>query len=240
MKLFKNNKISTIIVITAFFIFLIVFCFYTNYKNKTVSTFNISDYDRTVIIDAGHGGFDGGAVGLDGTAEKEINLQISQKLSNILKLQGFNVIMTRNSDDSIHSKDAQTIRQKKISDIHNREKIIRENPNAIFVSIHQNKYSDSSASGTQVFYSKNNKLSESLAQKVQNSVVDNLQKNNYRKIKQSGTEIYLLYYSQIPSIMVECGFVSNYDDLNNLKNEDYQIKIAESIADGIINFYRTG
>lgn len=237
MKIFKNHGITAATVLSVFFILIILFLYYTNLKNSSYSVFNNQLENRTVIVDAGHGGFDGGAVAADGTNEKEINLQIADKLNSILKIYGFNVIMTRTDDDSVHDENAQTIRQKKVSDIHNREKIIIENPDAIFVSIHQNKYPDSSVSGTQVFYSKNNPLSYVLAQKIQDSVVRNLQNDNYRKTKQSGTEIYLLYHSEIPSVMVECGFVSNYGDLEKLKNSEYQKQIAESIADGILNYF---
>lgn len=234
----KHYKAVVAAVILIFFIFLILFSYYTDYKNKLLGVFSTNLRISTVIVDAGHGGADGGAVALDGSAEKVINLQISQKLASLLRLYGFNVIMTREDDDSIHDESAETLRQKKVSDIHNREKIINENPDAIFISIHQNKFDDSSVHGTQVFYSKNNPLSLVLAQNIQNTVAQNLQKDNYRKIKQSGTEIYLLYHSQIPSVMVECGFVSNYEDLQNLKNEEYQKKIAQSIADGIIKYYK--
>lgn len=228
-------KRSDLIII--FFILLIVIILYASAGNKS-QTVSAEPIYRTVIVDAGHGGIDGGAVGTDGTLEKDINLQISHKLCCLLKLYGFNVIMTRNDDNSIHSKDAQTVRQIKVSDIHNREKIITDNPNAVFVSIHQNKYPDASVCGTQVFYSKNNSDSPVLAQKIQDSIVENIQKNNYRKIKPSGTEIYLLYHSPIPSVMVECGFVSNQNELNELKNDEYQKKIALSIADGILKYYK--
>ncbi|MCQ2479317.1 MAG: N-acetylmuramoyl-L-alanine amidase [Clostridia bacterium] len=237
MKLNKNLK-TAIWAVSIFFILLILLSIYTYLKNDTVSVFNQTHLKQTVIVDAGHGGADGGAIGIDGTVEKEINLQIANKLKCILHLYGYNVIMTRDDDESIHDDDAKTIRQKKVSDIHNRERIINENPDAVFISIHQNKYSDTAVHGTQVFYSKNNPLSPSLAQNVQDSVVENLQKDNYKTIKKSGTEIYLLYHSPIPSIMVECGFVSNSDELTKLKDQEYQLKLAESIADGILNFYK--
>lgn len=238
LKFEKNLKTAVVAVILVFIILLIIFAIYAKHKNDAIGVFSQNPLKQTIIVDAGHGGADGGAIGVDGTIEKEINLQIANKLRCILQLYGYNVIMTREDDDSIHDESAKTIRQKKVSDIHNREKIIIENPDAVFISIHQNKYSDASVHGTQVFYSKNNPLSPSLAQNVQNSIVDNMQKDNYKKIKKSGTEIYLLYHSQIPSIMVECGFVSNSNDLSDLKDGEYQLKLAESIADGILNYYK--
>lgn len=239
MKSFKIIKNKPVIIILLFIILILSLIIYTAKTNESFTGVSGNIYNfRTVIVDAGHGGADGGTTGSDGSVEKEINLQIAQKLNRLLCLYGFNVIMTRENDDSIHSDDSATLRQKKISDIHNRMKIINENPDAIFVSIHQNHFADMSVHGTQVFYSKNNPMSRILAQKIQDSVAQNIQPDNMRQIKKSGTEIYLLYNSKSPSIMVECGFMSNKNDLSLLLDDDYQKKIALSIADGILNFYK--
>lgn len=233
----KKFNLYVSIIIVLFLIIITFFLLYTARCNeKAVYTVGNVTECKTIILDAGHGGFDGGAVGLDGTEEKKINLQITIKLKAVLELYGYEIILTRNSDDAIHDGEAQTIRQKKVSDIKNREAIIKENPDAIFVSIHQNKFYDESVSGAQVFYSKNNELSPVLAQNISDSIVAFLQYDNSRQIKKSGTEIYLLYNSQIPSVMVECGFISNPNDLNNLKNDDYQKRLALAIAEGIINY----
>lgn len=238
MKIKFNILVGIILVI--FFITAILFFTYTAYCNETASVSSNSALSpKTIIVDAGHGGMDGGSIGADGTVEKEINLKIALKLESVLKTYGYNVIMTRKDDKSIHDSSANTVRQQKVSDIHNREKIILQNPDAVFVSIHQNHYSNGSIYGTQVFYSKNNALSKDLAQNIQTSIVKNTDPNNKRQIKKSGTEIYLLYHSKIPSVMVECGFISNYNDLNKLKNESYQKKLALSIADGIIKYYKS-
>lgn len=237
MKIKFNTLVGIIIAIFA--IAAILIFTYTAYCNEAASiTSNSAISQKTIIIDAGHGGMDGGSVGVDGTVEKEINLKIALKLEFILKAYGYNVIMTRKDDKSIHDSSANTVRQQKVSDIHNREKIILQNPDAIFVSIHQNHYPNSSIHGTQVFYSKNNILSKELAQNIQSSIVKNIDSENKRQIKKSGTEIYLLYHSKIPSVMVECGFISNYNDLNKLKDENYQKKLVLSIADGIVNYYK--
>lgn len=192
---------------------------------------------QTVIVDAGHGGPDGGTSAADGTLEKDINLQIATKLNEMLKAMGIETVMIRDTDVSIHNDGADTIRQKKISDLKNRLNIINNAENAIFVSIHQNHFSDSKYSGTQVFYSKNNPLSDSLADSIRHSVISYLQTDNTREIKQSGTEIYLLHHAQIPAVMVECGFLSNINETENLKNEEYQQKIAFLIAVGIVDFF---
>lgn len=193
---------------------------------------------KTVIIDAGHGGPDGGTSASDGTLEKEINLQIAEKLNLVLQSMGVNTIMTRTDDVSIHDPTANTIRQKKISDIKNRLKIINETEDAVYVSIHQNHFSDSKYSGTQIFYSKNDPLSQTLANHIRLPIISYLQTENTREIKQSGTDIYLLYHAQKPAVMVECGFLSNENEAENLKNENYQQKLAFLIAIGIIDYFK--
>lgn len=237
----KNRfRLTVVLLIALFIIVLILVLIYTAYKNELASVFGSGTNNaQTVILDAGHGGLDGGAVGIDGTVEKDINLQITQKLKAILELYGYNVIMTRSDDGSIHDSEAHSAREQKVSDIHNREKIITEHPDALFVSIHQNHFTQSYVHGTQVFYSGNNDLSPALAQSIQDAIVSHLQPDNKRLIKKSGTEIYLLYHSKIPSVMVECGFMSNSNDMNDLKNQDYQRVLAFSIAGGITNYLKT-
>lgn len=189
-----------------------------------------------IIIDAGHGGEDGGAVGIDGTAEKDLNLSISLKLNEILSAMGYQTRMVRTTDTSIHNADADTVRERKVSDIHNRAAIMNEYENCIYVSIHQNKYSGSSIWGAQTFYSPNNEESKELAQLIQSSIANNVQPDNKRVIKQSGTNIYVLYNATKPAVMVECGFVSNANELEQLKDEEYQNKMAFAISNGIINY----
>lgn len=191
----------------------------------------------TVIIDAGHGGPDGGTSSSDGTLEKDINLEIAVDLNDILQSLGVKTVMIRTDDVSIHDDSAKTIRQKKISDIHNRLKIIEQTPDSVFVSIHQNHYRVEKYYGTQVFYSKNNALSESLAECIQSSVVGFVQPENTRAIKRSGTDIYLLYHAASPAVMVECGFLSNDVELKKLKSNEYRQKIAFAIAIGILDYY---
>lgn len=189
-----------------------------------------------IIIDAGHGGEDGGAVGIDGTAEKDLNLSISLKLNEILSAMGYQTRMVRTTDTSIHNADADSVRERKVSDIHNRAAIMNEYENCIYVSIHQNKYSGSSIWGAQTFYSPNNEESKELAQLIQASIANNVQPDNKRVIKQSGTNIYVLYNATKPAVMVECGFVSNANELEQLKDEEYQNKMAFAISNGIINY----
>lgn len=212
----------------------LVFVSFNSDNNSAVQS--SSDKTPVIIIDAGHGGVDGGAVSADGTQEKGLNLDIALKMKSYLENLGYKIILTRSDDTSIHDSDAQTIRQKKVSDLHNRLAIIESNPDSIFVSVHQNYYTQSKYSGTQVFYSVNNPESEKLALNIQSSVVSSLQHDNTRQIKQSGSSIYLLHNSTVPSVLVECGFLSNPEETEKLKNEDYRMQMAEAVCKGIINY----
>ncbi|MCR4563983.1 MAG: N-acetylmuramoyl-L-alanine amidase [Clostridiales bacterium] len=191
--------------------------------------------DFVIIIDAGHGGSDGGAVASDGTNEAVINLEIAKKLCDGLSLIGFNTVMTRTDENSL-GENSSTIRNEKISDIHKRMDIMNSFDNCVFISVHQNYYRGSSSWGTQVFYSGNNEQSEPLAESIQSSVKALVQPDNKRMIKKSGSDIYLLYKAEKPAVLVECGFMSNDEELLRLKNEDYQCELTFSIIDGIINY----
>ena len=223
-------------------LFTVIYSFSVFYilSSSIISTAGSANSLPSVIVDAGHGGEDGGAVAADGTNEKDYNLDIALRLDQILKMNGYNVIMTRTDDIMTCDDGLPTLRARKISDIHNRFRIITENPNALFVSIHQNKYSDPLQHGTQVFYSGNNELSKALAESIQSAVVSKFQQDNKRAVKKSGSEIYLLYNARSPAILVECGFISNYDDLNKLKTDEYKTQMSMMIAEGIINFDRKG
>lgn len=190
-----------------------------------------------VIIDPGHGGVDGGAVGVGGVVEKGLNLSISLKLRSFFEAAGYQVIMTREDDRSIHDEDANTIRSKKATDLHNRLDVINSNPDAVFLSIHQNIYSDSFYSGTQIFYSPNAESSKTLASVLQDSVRSILQPQNNREIKPAGKNLFLLYNAKTPAVMVECGFLSNPAEAAKLQDNAYQGRMAFAIFYGTLRFY---
>ncbi len=227
-----------------FFLFVALFAILSSVLGGTAifNLFNVVEVTaerpkyKTVIIDAGHGGPDGGTSSQDGTLEKEINLQIAQKVNEFLNAMGVNTVMTRTEDISIHDSSATSIREKKISDIRNRLSLMNSTTDSVFVSIHQNHFSEEKYRGTQVFYSKNHPHSQILADSIRLSVISSLQPENSREIKPSGSDIYLLYHAQIPAVMVECGFLSNYEEAKNLKNEEYQCKLSLMIALGIVDF----
>ena len=186
-----------------------------------------------IIIDPGHGGMDGGAEASDGTVEKDLNLSLALKLRSVLKINGYDVIMTRTSD--VSTDDSSSGFNKK-GDLNNRLKLMEENPDAIFVSIHLNKFTTSAASGAQVFYSQKSEYSKELGESIQNSIIQLLQPENKRVIKMGTNSTYILKNASIPTVIVECGFLSNKAELELLKNEDYQYKMVFCIASGIINF----
>ena len=200
----------------------------------------VNNCTYTVILDAGHGGEDGGAVGADGTMEKDINLSITKKLQQLFLTSGFNVKMIRDSDISVYSDEMNTIKEKKVSDLKNRLNIANENENKnnILISIHQNKFQKSKYNGTQVFYSENNPKSKELANNIKESVIGFLQPDNKREIKPATKDIYILYNCKNVAVMVECGFLSNDLELQKLKDEKYQNKIAFSIYCGFLEYLK--
>ena len=189
-----------------------------------------------IIIDAGHGGEDGGAVANDGTNEKDINLSIAKYLNDMFITGGFKTIMTRSNDIAIYDEGCETIKSKKVSDMHNRLEIFNSDTNAIIISVHQNKFEQEKYSGTQVFYSPNSEKSEQLAENIRLSVVNMLQPDNTRENKKATKDIYLLYNCKQPSVIVECGFLSNNNELKMLKTEEYQKQIAFSIYCGCLEY----
>lgn len=187
-----------------------------------------------IIIDPGHGGFDGGAVSVNGTPEKHINLQICLLLNEYLTLFGYKTIITRETDISLEDTGLKTIRSKKTSDLHNRMSIMSKTENAVFVCIHQNSSTNSSYKGFQVFYSPNfESKSELLANCIQESALTVLREEKPRKIKECGSSVFLIYKAVKPAVLVECGFISNAEEANLLESIPHQERIAFSIANGI-------
>ncbi len=179
-----------------------------------------------IIIDPGHGGIDGGAVGANNIVEKDINLNISFILKDLLEFNGYQVIMTRDSDISIHDEGITSVRKQKTSDLHNRLKIIQDCPGSVFISIHQNKFGDTRSNGTQIFFSPNHPDSQRWAKILQQDVVLQLQKNNKREIKKAGKNLFLMTQAKCPAILMECGFLSNPSEAKKLTKQEYQAQLA--------------
>ncbi|MBE6856020.1 MAG: cell wall hydrolase [Ruminococcus sp.] len=199
----------------------------------------IADYTQqkpVIILDAGHGGIDGGCSTADGVPEKGINLNILLTLRDMLEINGYEVKVTRDSDKSIHDKGIEGIANQKSSDMDNRLEIFNSEPDAVCISIHQNQFTDPKYSGAQMFYSDSNNSNEQLAGILQKKFAEYLQPENTREIKLCGKELFLCYYSDNPTVMVECGFLSNPEEAELLKTEEYQRKVAFTIFSGLNEF----
>ncbi|MBQ2839880.1 MAG: N-acetylmuramoyl-L-alanine amidase [Oscillospiraceae bacterium] len=228
-----------VIDLSAVFLFLISMSvmFFFEYNGR--SGLLVSHFDRrtTVVIDAGHGGEDGGAVGSENILEKDINLSVSHKLELLLNFLGVNTDMTRADDSSLGSEDAGSTRQRKVSDIKRRVEKINNTPSAVLISVHQNSFpQDKRCSGAQVFYSENNIGSEALAENLQDELKNNLNPDNNRKQKPGGKNIYLLNHVNCPAVLVECGFMSNKNEMELLMSDMYRTKLAICIASGFLNY----
>ncbi len=190
----------------------------------------------TVIIDAGHGGEDGGASSASGLVEKDINLELAFILKEKLEAEGVKVILTRDSDRLLYDRNIDYQGRKKKLDMAARLEIINNTENCIFISLHMNSFSDSRYSGLQVWYSDQNPESQNLANIIQSDIKTNLQPSNNRKTKSAGTSIYLLSKSSCPAVLVECGFLSNAAEAKLFESTEYKNSLAVQLCDSVIQF----
>lgn len=193
--------------------------------------------EKTIVIDAGHGGIDGGAVAKDGSVEKDINLSIAKYLESYLVQSGAKVIMTRTQDMSLHSRDAQTVNEKKKSDLLKRKEKVTSSGADLFVSIHQNYFTESKYRGAQTFYEPKSPQSKIAALIIQNSLKDNADNSNLRLPMQINSSKMLFNDLKLPSVLIECGFLSNPEEAKMLSKKEYQQKLAFSIYLGIIQYF---
>ncbi len=183
-----------------------------------------------VVIDAGHGGDDPGKVGINGALEKEINLQIAQRVKGLLETEGIRVVMTRADDNGLYDSGAEN---KKVQDMKRRIEMIEKEAPLLTVSIHQNSYPEEYVKGAQVFYYKGSKESEQAAQIMQKSLRERVDAENKREEK-ANTSYYLLKKTSSPIIIVECGFLSNSEEAEKLTQAEYQERVAWAIFMGIM------
>ncbi len=190
-----------------------------------------------VLIDPGHGGEDGGAVSGD-VLEKHINLAVSHDVAELLRLCGYTVSMTRDTDDAL-TNEGEDVRKRKYNDMKMRLDLYNATPDNVVVSIHQNKFDAAASHGAQVFYSPNHPNSAVLAEALRKSVTGMLQPDNTRTCKTAGKEIFLLKNARVPAVIVECGFISNRQERELLVTDDYQKQLALAIAAGLMNYVNT-
>ena len=186
----------------------------------------------TVVIDAGHGGDDPGKIGINGAPEKDINLRITEKLRQYLEADGIRVVLTRETEDGLYDASAPN---KKVQDMKRRIEKIEQTDPVLTVSIHQNSYHEESIHGAQVFYYKTSKESGELAKILQKELVRVVEPTNHRQAKANDT-YYLLKKTEAPTVIVECGFLSNWDECAKLQNEEYQAKLVWAIQMGVLKY----
>ena len=226
----SKQKIFTIIFATAL-IFSIGINFFPRYDIKETAAPPISG--KIVVLDAGHGSPDGGGVGTSGVFEKDLNLTITKLIGNYLSQSGAHVIYTREDDNSIADDLDAKLREIKRSDLKNRKNIKNNSGADLFVSIHMNKFEQPQYKGAQVFYAQNSEQSKKLAETIQGKIKAFADTTNNREAKVNDNSIFILKDSTIPSILIECGFISNSEEEKKLLTESYQKEIAFAIFSGI-------
>ena len=189
---------------------------------------------KTVVIDAGHGGVDGGATSCTGVLESQFNLEIALKLDDLMHLLGIDTVMIRDTDCSVYTQ-GETIAQKKVSDLKERVRIVNSTENALLISIHQNQFSDSKYRGAQVFYAPT-AGSQEFAKKLQTSLVGALNPDSHRQIKKADG-VYLMQHINGTGVLIECGFLSNPQEEYLLRDHSYQQKICSVIACATSNYF---
>ena len=215
--------------------FSICFSFLGGIYSESMAVLSMSGIpeSKTIIIDAGHGGEDSGAVGVNGVLEKDLNLSISFILGELFANQGYTVIFTRTEDKLLYTPEQNIKGMRKVYDLKNRCIVANENPDAILVSIHMNSFPDEKYSGLQVYYSKSDG-SYALADSIQRSVANDIQPTNNRKIK-NGDDLYILKNTSNIGVLIECGFLTNIEECKKLSEKEYQKQLSFSIFCGIIN-----
>lgn len=226
------RKKAAYIAITALFLLGLCITIWEIYQWVPISAFKPCRLtEKTIIIDPGHGGEDGGTVSASGQKESVVNLQISKRLDDLLHFYGVDSMMTREEDISVHDSGAKSIRQKKNSDIHNRVAMVNGIDNALLISVHQNSFPETKYHGMQVFYA--NEASKDLAKRMQDHVRIFLDPENKRQVLKVQSSVYLLNHITCPAVLAECGFLSNPTEAQLLQSDSYQKKIAITIASAL-------
>lgn len=234
----KNTKLISILTV----IILGFICMAVINVNNVVTTNKTIESDqgnKVILIDPGHGGIDGGASAKDGTTEKNINLNIGLLLGANLKSKGYKVEYTRTEDVGLYT-EGRSVKEKKYEDLNNRVKLKKETNCDVFISIHLNTFPESSCKGAQVWYSNYSSAAE-LATIIQSTLKEQLDPSNKREAKAAGTQYKVLRGNDdMAGVIVECGFLSNKSECDKLKDEEYQKKLADALAESISIFLKEG
>lgn len=236
----RNILVKQIMMVSFFVCFSLILYGIINIRQKQNQAFQVNAMpisNKIIVVDAGHGLPDEGAKGFFGITEQAINLSIALKLQKLIEQSGAKVILTRSDENGIYSIDSQSIKSKKVSDIKNRVDIANHSEADIFVSIHLNKYPDSSQyRGWQTFYQNGSAQSKIIAENIQEYLNNNIEYDNNRKILPI-SNVYIMEHVKIPSVIVECGFLSNEEEAQLLNTDEYQNKIAWGIFIAIQNYF---
>lgn len=204
-------------------------------ENRAVHT--SVNANRTIVIDAGHGEPDGGAMGKSKVKESEINLAVAYIVKKELEESGYSVLMTRCDENAINQREGDSVRNNKRADLKERVRLVNESGAAALVSIHMNYFGEEKSNGPQVFYSKNTDGSEELAQNIRAAFLEEIGERGRREIKPVSDGIYLLKNAKITTVLVECGFLSNHEEEAMLITKEYQEKMGKCIANGIKSYF---
>lgn len=231
------SKKRILLITTCIFVSIFSFMYFNSgIQKETIPTVSLPISNKVVVIDAGHGVPDEGAQSNNGTTEAQTNLKIALKLQNLLEQAGCTVILTRSDENAIYDIDKETLKEKKISDIKNRVKIGNEASADIFVSIHLNKIPEQQYYGWQTFFKQGNEQGKKLATSIQNNLNKAIQKEN-KRVPLKIENIYIIKHVEIPTTIVECGFLSNPEEEKQLLEDNYQNKLAWGIYTGIIDYF---
>lgn len=230
----KIRKFASVLLFYILVVGLFLTATYWGSRATTVIAQKIPmERNHTVIIDAGHGGVDGGATSCTGKLEKEYNLEISLRLNDLMHLLGIHTKLVRTSDISVYTQ-GETIAAKKISDLKERVRVVNEAENALLVSIHQNTFSDGRYSGAQVFYAPKGE-GQQLAEQLQNAFCQTINPGSNRRCKRADG-VYLMEHIEKTGVLIECGFLSNPEEEAKLRSADYQKQLCCVIAATVSNF----
>ena len=233
MSLLKN-KILRFKYMVIFIIMILAISIY--YYIGPTMTVNNGIADKVIVLDAGHGGIDGGAESKNGVLEKDLNLKITLKLKEILERENIKVLLTRDSDSDLSDNENESIKSRKNQDLNKRIEMINNSSANLLVSIHMNSFPQEKYSGWQTFYKKNCIYSSEVAKLVQDNIKQVTQIEN-KRVPMEINGVKIIEKSNIPSILIECGFLSNKQEAEKLNTEEYQEQIVQGIAKGIISWY---
>ncbi len=234
--MFLFIRLKRFILVFAVFIVICALCL-SRVNTIPATTVPLKEPTYTIVVDAGHGEPDSGAVSSSGIKESDLNLAIAKLLEDKLDSLGYNVIMTRNDENNIADNDKQnSIRKMKVSDINNRIKLVNNSGADLCISIHMNKFAQEKYYGWQTFYNACSEYSKVLAEKIQDGISSKIERYNSRT-SLSIKNVKLIDESKIPTVIVECGFLSNADDLRLLQTDEYRQMIVSGIVEGIEKFY---